>query len=122
MTLIIPGIDAQNRRIGVQPQNEQESLLSRLQRGATQGLVLMQNKAPLWSDESGVYVLNFHGRVTRASVKNFQIVHRDDPDYLVLQFGRIAPDMFTMDFRFPLCPLQAFAICLSSLDWKLACG
>lgn len=42
----------------------------------------MQNKAPLWSDESGVYVLNFHGRVTRASVKNFQIVHRDDRELL----------------------------------------
>lgn len=42
-------------------------------------------------------------------------------DYLVLQFGRVAPDTFTMDFRFPLCPLQAFAICLSSFDGKLAC-
>ncbi|XP_058136532.1 tubby-related protein 2 isoform X2 [Dasypus novemcinctus] len=121
MTVIIPGIDAQNQRISVQPQNEQETLLSRLQRGANQGLVLLQNKAPSWSDESGAYVLNFHGRVTRASVKNFQIVHPDDPDYLVLQFGRVAPDTFTMDFRFPLCPLQAFAICLSSFDGKLAC-
>ncbi|XP_022379808.1 tubby-related protein 2 [Enhydra lutris kenyoni] len=121
MTVIIPEIDAQNQRISVQPQNEQESLLSRLQRGARQGLVLLQNKAPSWSDESGAYVLNFHGRVTRASVKNFQIVHPVDPDYLVLQFGRVAPDTFTMDFRFPLCPLQAFAICLSSFDGKLAC-
>ncbi|XP_077603603.1 tubby-related protein 2 isoform X1 [Crocuta crocuta] len=121
MTVIIPGIDAQNQRIIVQPQNEQESLLSRLQRGSRQGLVLLQNKAPSWSDESGAYVLNFHGRVTRASVKNFQIVHPDDPNYLVLQFGRVAPDTFTMDFRFPLCPLQAFAICLSSFDGKLAC-
>ncbi|KAM9048330.1 tubby-related protein 2 [Megaptera novaeangliae] len=121
MTVIIPGIDAQNQRISVQPQNEQESLLSRLQRGASQGLVLLQNKAPSWSDESGAYVLNFHGRVTRTSVKNFQIMHPDDPDYLVLQFGRVAPDTFTMDFRFPLCPLQAFAICLSSFDGKLAC-
>ncbi|XP_024623903.1 tubby-related protein 2 [Neophocaena asiaeorientalis asiaeorientalis] len=121
MTVIIPGIDAQNQRISVQPQNEQESLLSRLQRGANQGLVLLQNKAPSWSDKSGAYVLNFHGRVTRTSVKNFQIVHPDDPDYLVLQFGRVAPDTFTMDFRFPLCPLQAFAICLSSFDGKLAC-
>ncbi|KAB0400451.1 hypothetical protein E2I00_006444, partial [Balaenoptera physalus] len=120
MTVIIPGIDAQNQRISVQPQNEQESLLSRLQRGASQGLVLLQNKAPSWSDESGAYVLNFHGRVTRTSVKNFQIMHPDDPDYLVLQFGRVAPDTFTMDFRFPLCPLQAFAICLSSFDGKLA--
>ncbi|XP_031819281.1 tubby-related protein 2 isoform X2 [Sarcophilus harrisii] len=121
MTIIIPGIDPQNQRLKVQPQNEQETLLSRLQRGANQGLVLLQNKAPSWSDESGAYVLNFHGRVTRASVKNFQIVHPEDPDYLVLQFGRVAPDTFTMDFRFPLCPLQAFAICLSSFDGKLAC-
>nr|XP_031315089.1 tubby-related protein 2 [Camelus dromedarius] len=121
MTVIIPGIDAQNQRISVQPQNEQESLLSRLQRGATQGLALLQNKAPSWSDDSGTYVLDFHGRVTRASVKNFQIVHPDDPNYVVLQFGRVAPDAFTMDFCFPLCPLQAFAICLSIFNGKLAC-
>ncbi|XP_043292689.1 tubby-related protein 2 isoform X2 [Cervus canadensis] len=121
MNVVIPEINAQNQRMCVQPQNEQESLLSRLQRGARQGLVLLRNKPPSWNDKSGAYVLNFHGRVTRASVKNFQIVHPDDPDYLVLQFGRIAPDTFTMDFRFPLCPLQAFAICLSSFDGKLAC-
>ncbi|XP_053066007.1 tubby-related protein 2 isoform X5 [Acinonyx jubatus] len=121
MTVIIPGIDDQNQRLRVQPQNEQESLLCRLQRGASQGLVLLQNKAPWWSYRSGAYVLNFHGRVTRASVKNFQIVHPDDTDALVLQFGRVAPDTFTMDFCFPLCPLQAFAICLSSFDGKLAC-
>jgi len=28
--------------------------------------------------ETQSYVLNFHGRVTQASVKNFQIVHDDD--------------------------------------------
>nr|KAF6268747.1 TUB like protein 2 [Myotis myotis] len=121
MSVIIPGIDGQNKRISVQPQNERDCLMSRIQRGANQGLVLLQNKAPSWSYETGAYVLNFHGRVTQASVKNFQIVYPDDPDYLVLQFGRVAPDMFTMDFCFPLCPLQAFAICLSSFDGKLAC-
>lgn len=42
-------------------------------------------------------------------------------DYIVLQFGRVASDVFTMDYRFPLCGLQAFAICLSSFDGKLAC-
>lgn len=26
----------------------------------------------------GAYVLNFYGRVTMASVKNFQLVHPDD--------------------------------------------
>ena len=32
----------------------------------------------LFELETQSYVLNFHGRVTQASVKNFQIVHDDD--------------------------------------------
>lgn len=36
----------------------------------------------MWSNERGVYVLNFKGRVTQASVKNFQIVHPDDRELL----------------------------------------
>lgn len=47
--------------------------------------------------------------------------HLPPAEYIVLQFGRVAPDVFTMDYRFPLCALQAFAICLSSFDGKLAC-
>ena len=30
-------------------------------------------------------------------------------------------DEFTMDFRYPLTPFQAFAITLSSFDSKIAC-
>ncbi|XP_063576264.1 tubby-related protein 2 isoform X7 [Pongo abelii] len=74
MTVILPGTNSQNQRINVQPLNEQESLLSRYQRGDKQGLLLLHNKTPSWDKENGVYTLNFHGRVTRASVKNFQIV------------------------------------------------
>uniref|UniRef100_A0A1I8FWT6 Tubby-like protein n=1 Tax=Macrostomum lignano TaxID=282301 RepID=A0A1I8FWT6_9PLAT len=76
------------------------------------------------SEEEGLtqsYVLNFHGRVTQASVKNFQIVRDNDVDQIVMQFGRISDDLFTMDFAYPLCPLQAFGIALSSFDSKLAC-
>lgn len=42
-------------------------------------------------------------------------------DYIVMQFGRVAEDVFTMDFRSPLCAVQAFGIALSSFDSKLAC-
>jgi len=66
-------------------------------------------------------VLNFHGRVTQASVKNFQIVHDSAVDYIVMQFGLVAEDIFTMDYRYPMCAVQAFAIALSSFDSKLAC-
>ncbi|XP_070943496.1 tubby-related protein 2 isoform X8 [Macaca nemestrina] len=131
MTAILPGTNSQNQRIDVQPRNEQESLLSRYQRGEKQGLLLLHSKTPSWNKENGVYTLNFHGRVTRASVKNFQIVdpkHRElletilagPAEHLVLQFGRVGPDTFTMDFCFPFSPLQAFGVCLSSFSWKLA--
>lgn len=42
-------------------------------------------------------------------------------DYIVMQFGRIADDIFTLDYNYPLCAVQAFAIALSSFDGKLAC-
>ena len=35
----------------------------------------------------------------QASVKNFQIVHSSNPDYIIMQFGRVGADIFTMDFR-----------------------
>lgn len=42
-------------------------------------------------------------------------------DYIVMQFGRVAEDIFTLDYNYPMCALQAFAIGLSSFDSKLAC-
>ena len=62
-------------------------------------LVQVHNKTPVWNDETQSYVLNFHGRVTQASVKNFQIVHDSDVEYIIMQFGRVAEDIFTMDYR-----------------------
>ncbi|XP_026219308.1 tubby-related protein 3 isoform X2 [Anabas testudineus] len=121
MTVIIPGMNMNFERVPVRPQNEQESLISRWQNHSLDNLIELHNKAPVWNDDTQSYVLNFHGRVTQASVKNFQIVHDNDPDYIVMQFGRVAEDVFTLDYNYPMCALQAFAIGLSSFDSKLAC-
>uniref|UniRef100_A0A1A7Z4R8 Tubby-like protein n=3 Tax=Iconisemion striatum TaxID=60296 RepID=A0A1A7Z4R8_9TELE len=121
MTVVIPGMNMNFERVPVRPQSEQESLVSRWQNNSMDNLIELHNKAPVWNDDTQSYVLNFHGRVTQASVKNFQIVHDNDPDYIVMQFGRIAEDVFTLDYNYPMCALQAFAIGLSSFDSKLAC-
>lgn len=60
---------------------DQESLLSRWQNHSLDNLIELHNKAPVWNDDTQSYVLNFHGRVTQASVKNFQIVHDNDREY-----------------------------------------
>ena len=57
---------------------DRESLLSKWQNRAMENLIELHNKSPVWNDDTQSYVLNFHGRVTQASVKNFQIVHEND--------------------------------------------
>jgi len=37
---------------------------------------VLHNKAPLWNENSQVYQLDFGGRVTQESAKNFQVEHR----------------------------------------------
>lgn len=87
------------------------------------GLMILQNRPPWWNMELGAFVLNFGGRVSVASVKNFQLCERDDRDYVMLQFGRIqGRHAFTMDFQHPLTPLQAFGIAISSLQSKISFG
>ncbi|XP_072340790.1 tubby-related protein 3-like isoform X6 [Scyliorhinus torazame] len=121
MTVVIPGMSMSHERVPIRPRNEHESLLLMWQNRNMENLIELHNKVPVWNDDTQSYVLNFHGRVTQASVKNFQIVHDNDPDYIVMQFGRVAEDVFTMDYNYPMCALQAFAIGLSSFDSKLAC-
>ncbi|KAG8588941.1 hypothetical protein GDO81_006165 [Engystomops pustulosus] len=43
-----------------------------------ENVIELHNKSPVWNDETQSYVLNFHGRVTHPSIKNFQIVHCED--------------------------------------------
>ncbi|XP_039045858.1 tubby-like F-box protein 2 [Hibiscus syriacus] len=90
----------------------------------------LKNKAPRWHEQLQCWCHNFRGRVTVASVKNFQLVAAVEPapnvspenqEKVILQFGKIGKDIFTMDYRYPLSAFQAFAICLSSFDTKPAC-
>ena len=97
---------------------------------ATSSYTILKNKSPRWHEHLQCWCLNFHGRVTVASVKNFQLVAtmdqsqpggKGDEETVLLQFGKVADDTFTMDYRKPLSAFQAFAICLTSFGTKLAC-
>ncbi|KAK4023389.1 hypothetical protein OUZ56_008805 [Daphnia magna] len=121
MTIIIPAMSIEQQRVDVCSSVEHEGIIDRWKRKMSDDLLQLHNKTPVWNDDTQSYVLNFHGRVTQASVKNFQLVHDDDADYIIMQFGRVAEDVFTMDFRYPMCAVQAFAVALSSFDGKLAC-
>lgn len=89
--------------------------------GAETQLLTLENKRPHWDEAQKGHVLNFNGRVDKPSVKNFQLRCEEiSGDLTVLQFGRVDKNLFTMDYAHPLCPLQAFAMCLSVFDGKVA--
>jgi len=81
---------------------------------------VLRTKQPQWDDKLQGHVLNFRGRVTQASVKNFQLECERTGSKTVLQFGRVDKNRFSMDVAWPLSPLQAIGIVLASLDPKIA--
>ena len=134
MRAAVPRLSADDTpAVVLQPARDADGMAERMQDAARAGdLLLMVNREPSWNDDLGAYVLNFDGRVTQPSVKNFQLVEAAGgaaagaaggaglPRVLLL-FGRVDRDRFTLDFQGPLSPLQAFAIALTSLDYKLGC-
>ncbi|GBP63511.1 Tubby-related protein 4 [Eumeta japonica] len=83
---------------------------------ASRRQLVMHNKAPMWNENSQVYQLDFGGRVTQESAKNFQIEYHGKQ---VMQFGRIDGNAYTLDFQYPFSALQAFAVALANVTQRL---
>ncbi|GMH44100.1 hypothetical protein BSKO_12034 [Bryopsis sp. KO-2023] len=80
--------------------------------------IKLVNKAPHWNDGLKCWCLNFRGRVKLASVKNFQLMCRNDvTGRIVMQFGKADTNCFIMDYNpTVISAVQAFGIALTSFD------
>ena len=74
----------------------------------------LKNRHPQWDKELGCFLLNFNGRVSHSSRKNFQLVMVDEK--VVMQFGKRGKNTFILDWGWPLTPIQAFGIALAVMD------
>lgn len=77
---------------------------------------VLHNKPPIWNEASQVYQLDFGGRVTQESAKNFQVEYQGKQ---VMQFGRIDTNAYTLDFEWPFSTVQAFSIALANITQRL---
>jgi len=96
----------------------------RMDENTNTSLRIMANKEPEFVEELGAYTLDFYGRVKLASAKNFQLISKDS-SLVLMQFGKILDEpsgLYTCDFRWPMSPVQAFGICLSSCIRKIGCS
>ena len=77
--------------------------------------LLMLSKGATWDHELRSLSLKFEheGRVQMGSSKNFLMV-TGEKERAILQFGKNEKGRFSLDFRFPMSPIQAFAISLST--------
>lgn len=89
-------------------------------------LVFFKNKEPQWLEAIGAHTLDFRGRVLTASNKNFQLIQPSDQNTVLCQFGKVHEDkelsIYTTDIQYPISPVQAFGLCISSCMRKLACA
>lgn len=107
----------------------------------TSDRIKVGSKLPVWCPEVNSLMLKFHGgRIREASAKNFMLMIEDEPmipmassdhdttgayvdptgnSRVVMQFGKFSKSKFALDFRYPLAPVQAFAIGLSSCAWNI---
>lgn len=121
-------------------------ILNRVKANDMEEIFHLSQKMPVWSEDNTSYMLDFYGRVTKASVKNFMLLNPDaakvykqmsqsekttselsgehdmeDIEANALLFGKIDEDLFVLDLSWPLSPLQAFSIVLTAFDSKLGC-
>jgi tubby-related protein 1 len=91
-----------------------ETLAQAKQSTNCEGMFLYQSKDPVF--ENGNYRLNFNGRVSMPSVKNYQLVAADAIDDIICQFGKVDEDVFHLDYKAPLNAFQAFAFALCQFN------
>ena len=78
MKVLLPAIDSHGRRALWRPMNDKEGMVQSYKAGERELIMSFINKPPEWKEQLQAYVLNFNGRVEKASVKNFQLVDKQE--------------------------------------------
>ena len=116
MLAILPKTDADGRPLRTyRPRVPEESMFEHWKQDPAQFLTL-ETKEPTWNEALRSYQLNFRGRVTCQSVKNFQLVEVSQPGRVVLQVGKRGDDDFVCDYQAPLNAFLALSIALTAFD------
>jgi hypothetical protein len=96
------------------------SLSERARAGKRDGLHVLQNIMPDWDESLEAFTLPFYQRVVLPSKKNVHIVNPDNPDDIVMLFGKRHKSgdgnvtTFSLDYCRPVSALAAMGIALTA--------
>eukprot|EP01006_Ploeotia_vitrea_P035505 TRINITY_DN65895_c10_g4_i1.p1 TRINITY_DN65895_c10_g4~~TRINITY_DN65895_c10_g4_i1.p1 ORF type:complete len:399 (-),score=0.22 TRINITY_DN65895_c10_g4_i1:9-1205(-) len=123
ISVIIPPLDKNNGSIPYYPDgnnnnnnkdDDERSMVDLLKSSEYGRMHIFESKDPTF--EKGNYRLNFNGRVTVPSVKNFQLVPPTNINNVTCQFGKVGAEHFHLDYKAPLNAVQAFALALCQFN------
>lgn len=102
MKVLLPMVSREGEEL-VWPdtENEKETIQGKFGDSQAEDIMFFFNKPPKWNEQVQAFVLNFNGRVDKASVKNFQLIDEYDDNKIYMQFGRVGKEQFNMDVAFP---------------------
>lgn len=78
----------------------------------------LTSRRPKWNTKHKSLSLDFRGRATMASAKNFQLESTASPRKPLFLYGKVADNKFVLDYSAPLGMVQAFAAALSVSHWQ----
>ena len=86
-----------------------------------------ENLAPKYNEDRGCYTLNFFGRVSKASARNFQLTRsvedgEEPEEEFLLSHGKCSKNNFNLDYRDPFNAFNSFAISLTAIGKKRVVG
>jgi len=82
--------------------------------------MVFANKDPVWNRKNQCYVLDFKGKVTKTSVKNFVLTQKGTNEEPIV-FGKIADNLYSLTVGYPFSVFQGFALGIASIDFKIGC-
>ncbi|CAD8043287.1 unnamed protein product [Paramecium primaurelia] len=91
------------------------------QNGNENQIITFENRQPVLKKQfdQTIYTLDFFGRVKQASVKNTQLIMKNDTkDLIYFQLGKVNDQQFNLDFMSPFSPLLAFQVALTIFDFQ----
>ena len=118
LSVILPRLNNLGRSVPNRVGDDQDSSIIEILRATSSsdrhGMHMFETKEPAFIN--GNFRLNFNGRVSIPSVKNFQLIAEDDAENVLCQFGKVDDDKFHLDFKTPFNAFQAFALALSQFN------
>lgn len=80
--------------------------------------IVLTNKQGYKQGSRSTRYLHFDPRVAEASPRNCQLIHPKDEDLVLLEFGKMRENEYSLQWNYPFCGIQAFAFALLQMEVK----